>query len=272
MTEPDWLACDEPRGMLDYLRGRAGERKLRLFAVACCRRAWELIPSGVARRAVEEAERAADGAVRPGEREELLRALAAEAGSDKNLFAALGDGTERLRSFRDETASLGEMAAWTLDLRWQFPWLVATGAAALRAGVELATELRWGSWSDRWRREQAQAEWLMRKSDELAAQCALIRCLFGNPFQPSPALADAVLAWNDRLVSRLAQTIYDERRWHDLPLLADALLDAGCADDALMQHCRHGGEHARGCFAVDVVLGHGQLGAPAPEPAGEVPA
>ena len=95
----------------------------------------------------------------------------------------------------------------------------------------------------------------MRKSDELAAQCALLRCLFGNPFRPSPLLPAAELAWNDRLVPRLAQAIYDERRWGDLPLLADALLDAGCEDEALMEHCRGGSEHARGCYAVDVILG-----------------
>jgi hypothetical protein len=113
MTEADWLTCDEPREMLGFLRARAGKRKLRLFAVACCRRVWELIPPGVARRAVEEAERYADGAVSPQERAALLHALAAEADSDSevNLLAAMGDVTERLRSFRDETASAAEMAA-----------------------------------------------------------------------------------------------------------------------------------------------------------------
>jgi hypothetical protein len=262
MTEADWLTSDDPHEMLEFLRGRAGARKLRLFAVACCRRVWELIPPGVARWAVEEAERFADGAVSPGEREDLLRSLAAGAGGPEgHLLAALGDGTERLRSFRDDMASAGELVAWALDVRWQFPGLVASGAAALRAGVEVAAELRWGDWPDRWRREQVQAEWDWRKADELAAQCTLLRCLFGNPLRPSPALPAAVQGWNDRLVPRLAQTVYDERRWPDLPLLADALLDAGCEDEALMAHCRGGGEHARGCFAVDVILGRGQLGA-----------
>ena len=125
----------------------------------------------------------------------------------------------------------------------------------------MAAEVRWGDWPDRWRLEQAQAEWLMRKSDEMAAQCALLRCLFGNPFRPSPPLPSAVLAWNGRLVPRLAKAIYDERRWSDLPLLADALLDAGCEDEPLMEHCRSSGEHARGCYAVDMILGQRQLGA-----------
>jgi hypothetical protein len=241
--------------MLEFLRGSGGSRKLRLFAVACCRRVWECIPPGVARRAAEAAERSADGATDPDEREGLLQELRAGAGTEGNLYAALGDGTERLRSFRDESGSPEEMAAWALELRWEFPWVVASGAAALRAGVEVAAELRWGTWPDRWRRELAEAEWWSRKADELAVQCTLLRCLFGNPWRPNPPLPPAVLAWNDRLVVRLARAIYDERRWPDLPLLADALLDAGCDDEALLRHCRDGGEHARGCWAVDLVLG-----------------
>jgi hypothetical protein len=260
MTDSEWQACDDSHDMLQFLRGRASERKLRLFAVACCRRVWDDIPPGVARRAVEEAERAADGLVRSDEPAEEQRHLLSELGPPTNLLAALGDGTERLRSLQEEAGSPLEMARWTLDTRWQFPWVVASGAAALRAGIETAIQLRWGDWPDRWRREQVETEWQIRRSDELAAQCALLRCLFGNPFQPSPRLPGPVLAWNDGLLPRLARAIYDERRWHDLPLLADALLDTGCTDECLLHHCRSDGEHARGCFAVDVILGRDQLG------------
>jgi hypothetical protein len=260
MTEAEWLACDDPHDMLQFLRGRAGERKLRLFAVACCRRVWDEIPPGVARQAVEAAERAADSLSTSGQPEEQQRHLLSELAPPTNLLAALGDGTERLRSLQEEAESPLEMARWTLDTRWQFPRVVASGAAALRAGIETAIQLRWGDWPDRWRREQVETEWQFRRSDELGAQCALLRCLFGNPFRPLPPLPGTVLAWNDGLVPRLARAIYDDRRWQDLPLLADALLDAGCADERLIEHCRAGGEHARGCFAVDVILGRGQLG------------
>jgi hypothetical protein len=84
---------------------------------------------------------------------------------------------------------------------------------------------------------------------------------------PSPSW----LQWNDGTVLKIAQSIYggagfaelpilsgdhqDARRFADLPILADALEDAGCADAAILEHCRSGGEHVRGCWVVDLLLG-----------------
>jgi hypothetical protein len=63
------------------------------------------------------------------------------------------------------------------------------------------------------------------------------------------------LRWNDGTVVKLAQSIYDERRFTDLPILADALEDAGCADADILAHCRGPGPHVRGCWVVDLLLG-----------------
>jgi hypothetical protein len=83
----------------------------------------------------------------------------------------------------------------------------------------------------------------------------ILRDIIGNPFRPVPSLDPSVLAWNDGPVPRIAQAIYDERRFGDMPVLADALLDAGCDDEALIAHCRSAGPHLRGCWAVDRILG-----------------
>src|SRR5438045_1770664 len=63
MTEQEWLGCTDPQKMLAFLRGKAGDRKLRLFAVACCRRIWDFILDPESRAVVEITERSADSPV-----------------------------------------------------------------------------------------------------------------------------------------------------------------------------------------------------------------
>jgi hypothetical protein len=88
---------------------------------------------------------------------------------------------------------------------------------------------------------------------ELREQAELAREIFANPFAPPPPLPAAVRAWNDGTVVKLAQSLYDERAYDRLGILADALTDAGCADDVLLSHLRSSGPHVRGCWALDLV-------------------
>jgi hypothetical protein len=90
---------------------------------------------------------------------------------------------------------------------------------------------------------------------EYRAQAVLLRCVFGNPFRPVPSLAPSVLAWDGGTLRKLAAAIYAERAFGRLPILAEALEDAGCTDADVLGHCRGGGEHVRGCWVVDLVLG-----------------
>jgi hypothetical protein len=89
---------------------------------------------------------------------------------------------------------------------------------------------------------------------ERAAQTLLLREVFPNPFRPMQ-IDRAWLSWNDGTIPKLAQAIYDERRFADLPILGDALEEAGCTDADILAHCRGGGEHVRGCWVVDLLLG-----------------
>ena len=88
----------------------------------------------------------------------------------------------------------------------------------------------------------------------LIRECALLRDIVGNPFRPV-TLDPAWLRWNDGCVPKIAQSIYEERRFGELPILADALEDAGCDNADILAHCRGPEPHVRGCWAVDAILG-----------------
>ena len=83
---------------------------------------------------------------------------------------------------------------------------------------------------------------------------ATMRDIFGNLFRPVQ-VHTSWLVWNDGAIPKMAQSIYDYRAFDRLPLLADALEDAGCDDADILSHCRTPGEHVRGCWVVDLVLG-----------------
>jgi hypothetical protein len=87
--------------------------------------------------------------------------------------------------------------------------------------------------------------------EERAVQADLVRDIFGNPFRP--VTLDP--RWLTSNVVGLARGIYEDGAFERMPLLADALLDAGCEDADILGHCRGGGPHARGCWVVDLVLG-----------------
>jgi hypothetical protein len=86
-------------------------------------------------------------------------------------------------------------------------------------------------------------------------QADLLRCLFGNPFRPMPPVNPSWLRWKNGTLGKIAQAIYDERRYEEMPILADALDEAGCTAPDILQHCRQHKEHVRGCWVVDLLLG-----------------
>jgi hypothetical protein len=216
MTEAEWLACTDPASMLRFLRGKAGERKLRLFVCACTRLLWEEIPVGVMREAVEVAEQYADGRATVEEREkfqiQLWRSLPAVSSGQRgpNWF----DQTERA------------LAAWS----------GATLSCAHWLGLSKLPD------NSNFRR-------LSTATGQ--QQPHLLRDLFGNPFHPVVLHP----SWRTPDAVTLAGHIYHDRAFDRMPELADALEEAGCYHADLLGHLRSEGPHVRGCWVIDALLG-----------------
>jgi hypothetical protein len=121
-----------------------------------------------------------------------------------------------------------------------------THLAAQAVLTALATT-RLSAWDAAW-------EAITESVDLLAgARCDLIREVFGNPFR-TPYLDPDCFRHDGRTTLDLARAIYDSRDFEDLPILADALEDAGCADRHLLAHLHEPEGHALGCWALDLVL------------------
>jgi hypothetical protein len=224
MTEAEWLASTQPEPMLEFLRGKANERKLRLFAVACCRRVWHLLVDERSRKAVEVAERFADGAATDQE----LEAAKHEAW-EFTLHIVHED--EHFFHLEQIVLDAADAPAWTAE--WSADYGCDYGGCPLR--VVVATQRALGT-------------------PEAKAQADLVRCIFGSPFRPG-SLEPAIVQWQERDIMKRAAAIYEERAFDRLPILADALEEAGCTDADMLTHCRGPGPHALGCRVVDLLLG-----------------
>jgi hypothetical protein len=239
MTEAEWNACTDPEPMLEFLRATHGasKRRLRLFAVACVRRIWHLLEDERSHKAVEVAERFAD-----------------RMATQKELLSAVYPAREATNSPVGNRSATGA-AAWAADP--EAPTAAENASWAAAAAVAVAfpwkadPKARLGTRA--WEQDPAAA---LRRSEELNRQSQLLRDILGNPFRPA-TINFRCLLWNGGAVVRLAQAVYDDRRFGDLPILADALEAAGCTDPTILGHCRSGGEHFRGCWVVDLLLGRG---------------
>jgi hypothetical protein len=81
----------------------------------------------------------------------------------------------------------------------------------------------------------------------------VLRDLCGNPFAPVVIDPDR-LAWQDVAVVKIARQIYETRAFDQMGILADGLEDTGCTNVAVLDHCRVGGPHLRGCYVLDGIL------------------
>jgi hypothetical protein len=222
MTEEEWVAvvaADTDTGAMQaYLSGKGSARQMRLFACACCRRIEPLMIDPRSRQAVVVLERWADGAATIEE----LKAVWHEAHKaaveiDDNLGEEEGDSPQY------HAALAAHFCAISFD---------SDGAAEVSHSAFYA----------------------LRAADspiEPLAQARLLGDVLGRPqtiVRPKPG-------WLTSEVVAVARTIYEERRFADVPILADALEDAGCSDAGVLAHCRADAPHVRGCWVLDLVLG-----------------
>src|SRR5262249_40161297 len=92
-------------------------------------------------------------------------------------------------------------------------------------------------------------DWSSHVEDE--THLSLLRDVFGNPFRPVTFSPD----WRTSTAVAIARGMYGSRDFSAMRILADALQDAGCDNDEVLDHCRGEGPHVRGCWVVDLVLG-----------------
>ena len=224
MTVQEWLECADPKPMLEFLRGKASDRKLRLFAVACCRRIWHLLEDE--RCEVEVAERFADG---NASKSEIERAVA------EGEVASQNPDSDRWASADPDWPGIIQAP--------HVSFAAASRAASIAAG-EAASSSSPGS-SDAWN------TFGQICAIENKGQSQLLHDIFGNPFRP--ITIDPT--WLTPRVFQLAQAIYDNRAFDRMTELAVALVEAGCDNDEILRHCRGPGPHVRGCWVVDLILG-----------------
>ncbi len=234
MRKREWIRCKDAERMLRdvaWLWTDDNDRRLRLFTLTAGRRLWERLDVEVCRRAIEVAWRHAEGTATA---EEAVQAC------------------DALRPVLDE--------AFATDA-WEFAHLVRVILFLFRypesAALELLTPSPLGGG------EQPAP---LLTPEEINACCGLLRDIFGDrgyPVTPDRAL----LAWNGHTIVKVAKAIYDEQRFEDLPVLADALEEAGCMDQEILGHLRmKGAVHVRGCWVLDWILGKTRGQVPTGEP------
>jgi len=230
MAADQWDASTSLEELIEGCGLAEGDRRLRLFNAACARRVAALMPDDHARRLVDLAEQRADATLADPD---WLRAVA------ETLDPYLGNEAARdgaggatfgvlMHLHQTDPRSILRLAESVIEAR---AFLAYTGGYPTAVGAD---------------------EWVRRAVESEGADlCRLFRCVCGNPFRPA-TLDPKLLTSTAR---SLAEGIDAERAFDRLPILADALQDAGCEDLELLGHCRGPGPHGRGCWAVDRVLG-----------------
>jgi len=246
MTEEQWLMGTDPEAMRKSVPS-GNARKRRLFACACCRRAWgEFTPES--RLELEASERLADGAIKR-KQVEPIREAAVQA-------------HQTLPQPKTRFVRLQRISAWTCCRHASDSEIVRGAFSAamvvrdLLGGAIAGPPPYDGMGPPDEENQRWQERYEAARKNESAWQAAALRDIFGNPFHP----VEFDPSWR-AAVAPLAATIYEERSLPGgeldairLAALTDALVEAGCANELVLSHLRRPGLHYRGCWVVDQLL------------------
>lgn len=268
MTEQEWLAGEDPFELFTCVRYDELWRKRQLYCLAVwdsVRELWEEDKYSCEGMAflTENAEsfdwhddehpkdEDADCAITDIDGELVNRFWNHIVAGDDELWDAIHTRTEARLTDWEDADCLRAGAAFTVVAEALYDgWVrslyeVRPQLTASRLAVRIAANA-----------ERAKESALKVWRTELAKYAALVREVFFFPFR-TPTIHPSWLAWNNGTVVKLAQVIYDDQAFDRLPILADALEEAGCTDADILAHCRQRGTHVRGCWAVDFILGKG---------------
>jgi hypothetical protein len=243
VTEAEWLSCSDPQLMLALLRrSTAGsDRKFRLFACACCRRIWDRFPDQRNR--------------------DLVAAVEDHPGATFNDPEIHDPG---VASSACEHECSGHPAYWVAKYlgRGFYKMSAALSAAIVSAKILFLTEREVGQEFEAGLALDVYAQRSVLRpaglpsplppavAAEARVQADLLREVFGSPHRPQPFDP----AWRTDTAILLARQMYSERDFSAMPILADALQDAGCDSEEILNHCRGPAPHVRGCWVVDLLL------------------
>ena len=223
MTEQEWLRITDPDDLMRKTirtKGLGNDRQFRLMGIACCRRIWHLLDEKL-RNAIELAENYLENIATAAEMDACLDSLQGRYpyGSTVRLCCY---PTHRIKALSVDAVCTARAAAVN-DLLKQ------------EAGKDVPTD---------------RSRVMTLYKEEKEQQMVLFRDIFGNPFQPiqleRTRLTPTIMA--------IAQTNYSEHQFEGMPILADALEEAGCTNEDILDHCRNNQEHARGCWVLDLLL------------------
>ncbi|MDR3634774.1 MAG: hypothetical protein P4L84_13300 [Isosphaeraceae bacterium] len=263
MTEAKWLAWPDAYDMLEQCRCCAlTERKLRLFACACCRRVWHLLEDDRLRRAIDITEQFADSRAIPAQLADAR--TAAEEFRDAYVSRHWPDEDPEYEGEPSKLPSEGRWAvrhaaeavvhAAARDGDDGVPYLHRAESVILAAcqAVGCAFAESSGQTEDTFASINAYIRSTQGAEDaERAAQANLLRDIFGNPYRP--IAMDP--SWLTPGVLALARAIDEKGAPARMPALGEALQHAGCDQPEILAHCHSAGNHVRGCWVLDAVLG-----------------